>query len=261
MRRNLSVDMRVEILVGRPAIALHSPRHLAVFATGLSSKLSPGPRCLFPHSQGLNPGSLLGERYNKNMPHERKLESASRVLIKRVAHGSVDKLDAREEQVLARAWWPDEGRRVQQGGGPVRAADVVRFILELSSRLDPLTAAAALPAQKTGATRKSASVALVLFKLFISPKFISLSVDTIFMYLKQVVSLTQNGRAPPREICSKIVEAVVQQQQRNRAHVRAHLCERVLVCVCMYVCVCGRERDRQRDKEREKEGTSCEVET
>jgi hypothetical protein len=96
------------------------------------------------------------------MPHERKLESASRVLIKRIVHGSVDKLDAREEQVLARAWWPDEGRRVKQGGGPVRAADVVRFILELSSRLDPITAAAALPVQKTGATRKSASVALVL---------------------------------------------------------------------------------------------------
>ena len=119
--------MRVEILVGRPAIALHSPRHLAVFAMGLSSKLS-----------------------------------ASRVLIKRIDDGGVDKLDARKEQVLTRAWWPDEGRRVRQGGGPARAADVVRFILELSSQLDPLTAAAALPAQKTGATRKSASVALVL---------------------------------------------------------------------------------------------------
>jgi hypothetical protein len=198
--------MRVEILVGRPAIALHSPRHLAVFAMGLSSKLS-----------------------------------ASRVLIKRIDDGGVDKLDARKEQVLTRAWWPDEGRRVKQGGGPARAADVVRFILELSSQLDPLTAAAALPAQKTGATRKSASVALVwsctfqiIMKLFkgilsIIPKFISFSVDTILMYLKQVLSLTQNGRPPPREICSKIVEAVVQQQQRNRAHVRAHLCERVLV--------------------------------
>ena len=85
-----------------------------------------------------------------------------------------------------------------------------------------------------------------LFKCILSimPKFISLSVDTILMYLKQVLSLTQNGRPPPREVCSKIVEAVVQKQQRNKAHVRAHLCERVLVCVC----VCVREREREREK-------------
>ena len=67
------------------------------------------------------------------------------------------------EKLLSRPWWPrEECSSPFPGGGPAGAANSVRFVLELSSRLDPAAAAAAVVAEDTSTSKGSASVAVVL---------------------------------------------------------------------------------------------------
>ena len=103
-------------------------------------------------------------------------------------------MDAGEERVLPRSWWPEEcahGPRVlaaEEAG----ASGAVRFLLELASRLDPV--AAARPTELAGSSgSRSASVAVVL-------------------------RLSKQGRPLAPGLASKISSAIVAQQQR---HVRA----------------------------------------
>jgi len=68
--------------------------------------------------------------------------------------------DSRDEQVLLQPWWKDVA---ETEGGPASAADVVRFVLELSSQLDPAAVCSTAVAHELGArTRRSASVAIIL---------------------------------------------------------------------------------------------------
>jgi len=68
--------------------------------------------------------------------------------------------DSQDEQVLLQPWWKDVA---ETEGGPASAADVVRFVLELSSQLDPAAVCSPAVAHELDArTRRSASVAIIL---------------------------------------------------------------------------------------------------
>lgn len=152
-----------------PSLALQAPRSfMASFALGCCPNRSRPRPCPLP-----------------NLPsNPRTLATVSRRDV--VQNGQ-------EEQVLKRPWWPDYMRTA----GPHPTASIppssaVRFILELSSHLDPV--AAATETDEDGGAKLSASVAVVL----------------------RLVSSV--GQPLGKELSRRVCEAVtIQQQQRCSA--------------------------------------------
>lgn len=100
-------------------------------------------------------------------------------------------IEGQKEQVLKRPWWPDD---LRTAGSPSKSSmhpsSAVRFILELSSHLDPVAAAAETD-RETGA-KLSASVAVVL--RLVSPE----------------------GQPLGKELSGRVCEAVAMQQQQQQ---------------------------------------------
>ena len=133
-------------------------------------------------------------------------------------------IKGQEEQVLKRRWWPDD---LRTAGSPSKSSmhpsGAVRFILELSSHLDPVAAAAETD-RETGA-KLSASVAVVL--RLVSPE----------------------GQPLGKDLSGRIIDAVAmqQQQQQKQGSARSGETARSIPEDLIQKIFSGRSKARQRD--------------